>query len=274
MIRFATAEDTTKVIALWNRCFGDDPAFSEWFFANQYRPEQTLLLYESDVLCAMLQMLPYQYQDGTSISEVTYIYGACTAPEYRRQGYMAMLLRESFRIDQKMGRAASILIPAEPWLYDFYQQYGYETAFYVSNDTIGCTGSARPEGTVRPLTKKDWNTMQSLYTASLPMPHLMRSRQNWEDQIQMFQALGGTVLGWFSRCGELVGYAFVWNVADGLWAQELLCTDPEQMANAVLWYLGKSEIKITVPGAQSRLGCLRSHTEQPIQPGYFNLLFN
>ena len=59
MIRFAASSDTPAVIALWNRCFGDDPSFTDWFFRNRYRPEDTLLLLEEDTLCAMVQMLPY-----------------------------------------------------------------------------------------------------------------------------------------------------------------------------------------------------------------------
>lgn len=274
MIRFAEETDRDAVITLWNRCFDDDPTFSEWYFANRYRPEQTLLLLEDDVLCAMVQMLPYSYRNGSTVSEVTYIYGACTAPEQRFKGYMATLLQESFRIDVQRGRTASVLIPAEPWLFDFYKKYGYETAFAVTDRLISFDGEPHFDGTVRTLTPTDIPAMKTLYEQRLSVSHLMRTEQDWRDQFRMFQDLGGMVLGWYSDTGALQGYAFVWNTPEELWAQELMSVDPEEMAQQILRHCAQLEIKITTPGEQRRLGCLRPHTKDEVWPGYFNLMFN
>ena len=68
---------------------------------------------------AMVQMLPYRMTVGGVSREVTYIYGACTDPAHRRKGYMARLLERSFELDREAGRIASVLIPAEKWLFDF-----------------------------------------------------------------------------------------------------------------------------------------------------------
>lgn len=275
MIRFAEEHDRSAIVALWNRCFRDDPAFSEWFFASRYRTDQTLLLLEEDTLCAMVQMLPYSYYNGKSLSEVTYIYGACTAPEQRCKGYMAQLLQESFRIDVERGRTASVLIPAEPWLFDFYRKYGYETAFAVTDQLISFDGKLRMDGKICPLTKKDSRLMQGLYEQLLAtIPHLRRSEQDWSDQLRMFHELGGMVLGWFSDNGDLQGYAFVWKTPEELWAQELMSVQSEEMAQRILRYCGELEIRITTSGEQRRLGCLRPHTKDEVWLGYFNLLFN
>ena len=85
MIRFADTRDFDAVLALWKRCFPGDEAFTQWFFENQYNPAVTLLDEEDGRLCSMLQMLPYQLRDARGVRPVTYIYGACTAPECRRQ---------------------------------------------------------------------------------------------------------------------------------------------------------------------------------------------
>lgn len=274
MIRFAEEADRTAVMTLWNRCFHDDPTFAEWYFANRYRPEETLLLIEDNTLCAMVQMLPYSYRNGAAVSEVTYIYGACTAPEQRFKGYMATLLQESFRIDVQRGRTASVLIPAEPWLFDFYKKYGYETAFAVTDRLISFDGQPHFDGTVRSLTEEDCGAMQKLYEELLTVPHLTRSEQDWRDQFRMFLALNGMVLGWFSDTGALLGYAFIWKTPEELWAQELMSVQPEEMAQQILRHCGELEIKITTPGEQRALGCLRPHTKDEVWPGYFNLLFN
>ena len=273
MIRFAASSDTPAVIALWNRCFGDDPSFTDWFFRNRYRPEDTLLLLEEDTLCAMVQMLPYDLQtDGNRIS-VTYIYGACTAPEHRRKGLMAQLLAESFRIDRQNGRGASVLIPAEPWLFDFYKKYGYETAFSVSNQQVSCDPEASEVGEVFELTDADCEALDRLYRNHAGASYLCRTAEDWKQQIQMFRDLGGMPLGW-RFAGELRGYAFVWNNDDGLWAQELMTGNRETMSQMILRYFHAGSIKTTFPGIEQRLGCIRYHDKSPVHPGYFNLLFN
>ena len=82
---------------------------------------------------AMVQMLPYRMTVGGVSREVTYIYGACTDPAHRRKGYMAQLLERSFELDREAGRIASVLIPAEKWLFDFYKPFGYEPFFHISH---------------------------------------------------------------------------------------------------------------------------------------------
>ena len=113
MIRFAEPRDTAMVRALWEVCFSDDSGFNDYFFQHQYQPQHTLLLTGDAELCAMLQMLPYRLSAAEGEGEITYIYGACTAPAHRRKGCMARLLEQSFVLDQAAGRAASALIPAE-----------------------------------------------------------------------------------------------------------------------------------------------------------------
>ena len=131
MIRFAGPQDLAQIRALWDVCFPDSSGFNEYFFAHIFDFHKTLLLEQQGVLCAMLQMLPYRLSVDDETCEATYIYGACTAPDARRKGYMSRLLDHSFALDRAEGRAASILIPAEPWLFDFYRSFGYKSGFYV-----------------------------------------------------------------------------------------------------------------------------------------------
>ncbi|MGN1014069.1 MAG: GNAT family N-acetyltransferase [Butyricicoccus sp.] len=274
MIRFAEQADTPAVIALWDRCFGEDPDFNHWFFAHRYRAEDTLLYWDGSTLCAMVQMLPYRYRTEQGESEVTYIYGACTAPEYRRQGRMAELLQESFRIDELRGRTASVLIPAEPWLFDFYKQFGYETAFYLDNREVHRNSDRTYSGSLRPLESSDIPGLDELYRRCISGPCLLRSPADWQDQLTMFHDLGGRALGWLDEGGILRGYAFLWQSEKGLTVQEILSEQTETMMQFILRYCSAESAKYTTFGGQSPLGCLRPHADTPVVAGYFNLLFN
>ena len=272
MIRFADTREFDAVLALWKRCFPGDEAFTQWFFENQYNPAVTLLDEEDGRLCSMLQMLPYQLRDARGVRPVTYIYGACTAPECRRQHRMDRLLMHSFALDRQAGRAASILIPQEEWLFGFYDQFGYQTAFSVDTETVSRTEMPEENIMLRRLTEDDIPAMQALYPAEGMC--LLRSADDWCAQLALFHALGAGAFG-LELGGTLTAYAFVWqDGADRLWAQEACGTDVPTLEQAVLHACGCKEMRVTAPGNAHRLGCIRYHDDTPVQNGYFNLLFN
>ena len=128
MTGFALPSDTGEIRALWDSCFPEEPEFSDLFFAKMFKSDTCLVLREDGIIKAMAQMLPYELKD---VGKVTYIYGAATHPDFRRQGLMRRLLEASFELDKKRGFAASILIPANEALYGFYARLGYKTRFYI-----------------------------------------------------------------------------------------------------------------------------------------------
>lgn len=272
MIRFAQASDQQAVISLWKCCFPGDDDFRDWFFGQIYDPAMTLVDEEQGNLCAMVQMLPYQLRDARGIRPVTYIYGACTAPEYRRQHRMDRLLQRSFELDKKQGRVASILIPQEEWLFGFYDQFGYQTAFYVDT-TVTHREAVHIPGNIRRLCLTDILDMKELYEAAADV-RLMRSDTDWERQVNLFDQLGAGVYG-VEQDGHLKSYAFVWHDgADQLWAQECCGTDTEVLAQGILQACDCQHIRMTSSKPVQKLGCIRYHDDTPVKPGYFNLLFN
>lgn len=271
MIRFAAHSDFDAVTALWKRCFPGDEAFTAWFFRRIYDPAVTLLDEEDGKLCSMLQMLPYQLRDARGVRPVTYIYGACTAPENRRQHRMDRLLMHSFALDQAAGRAASILIPQEEWLYGFYEQFGYRTAFYADSQTIKKSGT--PDYPAVRLAAADIPAMRALYEAA-PGMRLLRTDNDWLAQIEMMDTLGAGVYG-LKQHDILTSYAFVWyDGAEKLWAQEACGSDLSQLAQAIIQATNCAEIRLTTAGEAQKLGCIRYHDDTPVETGYFNLLFN
>ena len=166
MMRFAEKGDFPAVRALWETCFPDEGGFNDYFFAHFYKEKYTLLYLEGETLVAMVQMLPYRMTVGGLSREATYIYGACTDPAHRRKGYMARLLERSFELDREAGRIASVLIPAEKWLFDFYKPFGYEPFFHISRREITCTAGEREAP--RRLTSADVPALAALYDKLVP----------------------------------------------------------------------------------------------------------
>lgn len=124
-----------QIVDLWRTCFGDSEAFISLYFDRVYQDENTLTLERDGRIVSALQMLPYTMTYlGTEI-QVAYISGACTAPEYRGQGLMRQLLQEAFEVMRERHVTLTALIPADPWLFDYYRVQGYTEAFDYTEET-------------------------------------------------------------------------------------------------------------------------------------------
>lgn len=265
MIRRAQAADVPRIRQLWETCFPDEGGFNDYFFAHFFDCGTVLLSEEQQALCAMVQMLPYRLQTGGGAREITYIYGACTDPAYRRRGHMARLLEASFEIDRAQGRAASALIPAEAWLFDFYRPFGYTPFFHVDRRQIEYTGQGEAP---QRLTKEDLPQLAALYDALAPDCRVLRSAAYWRGQLELFDALGAGVLGWFAG-GALAAYACCW--ADSVQEAAGLTPMREQ---GLLQALGRTRCTVSQWGGQTALGCIKWHGEQEASCGYMNLMLN
>ncbi len=276
MIRLAQPSDFAAIRALWEECFPDESGFNDYFFARIFRLQNTVLLFDAGMLCAMLQMMPYTLRLGTETVPVTYIYGACTAIKARKRGYMAQLLHWSFAQDMQQKRMASILIPQEPWLFDFYQKYGYQTAFFTQTYIVN--PSAQQDVAVRRCSIADISALQQVYQTATAEKSLvlLRSDAQWQAQLDMFDALGAGVYALFAD-GEVQAYAFLWEDAHEVWAQEWMSvskTAEERLGSALAAQFPQKTVRYTTLGGQTPLGCIKVYDACDMNlNGYFNLLY-
>lgn len=119
-----------QIISLWKTCFQDTEEFIQFYFNRKYEDENALLYTENGIPKAASLMLPYLMTWQNTIVSTSYISGACTHPQARKQGLMTRLLQEGFKEMYRRGIAFSTLIPAEDWLYDFYARLGYAPVFH------------------------------------------------------------------------------------------------------------------------------------------------
>ena len=118
-----------QVINLWRTCFGDPEPFIQLFFEQVYRDEYTLTLEREGRVISALQILPYTLCYYGEMIPTGYICGVSTLPEERGKGYMKQLMAQAESELKRRGLALATLIPAEPWLFDYYARMGYTTAF-------------------------------------------------------------------------------------------------------------------------------------------------
>lgn len=119
-----------EVKKLWKLCFNDSDEFVEMYFRLRYNSETTMTIQSGNKIVSSLQMPYYPMTFEGAEIQTAYISGACTHPDFRGKGVMAQLLAESFSRMVQKNIPLSILIPANPGLYDYYAKTGYAPAFF------------------------------------------------------------------------------------------------------------------------------------------------
>ena len=154
-------------------------------------------------------------------------------------------LEASFKIDRAAGKAASTLIPAEPWLFDFYRPFGYEPFFEVDRRTI--TRTADGDRPLR-LTEADLPQMAALYDRLTPACHIGRDAAYWRMQLDVYKrqekgltAPGELIIGADSHTCT---YGALGAFSTGVGSTDLAAG----MATGKAWFKVPSAIKFVLTG--------------------------
>ena len=118
-----------QVKELWNSCFSDSKEFTDLYFRMRYKEEENIAIMMDGKPVSALQMIPYPMTFYGKIWHTAYVSGACTHPDYRAKGVMRQLLNNAYQQMLKEDAHLSTLIPAEPWLFDYYRSMGYAAVF-------------------------------------------------------------------------------------------------------------------------------------------------
>lgn len=142
-------KDIEQLKSLWKSLFGDTEAFISLFFHEAVREENICVLEEKGRILSALYMLPYPFRIWNQEVTASYISGAGTLPEAQGRGLMRRLLIDSFKEMERRQIPLSILIPAEPWLYGFYEKSGYATVFAYNQQVYPPKGRSLVSATER-----------------------------------------------------------------------------------------------------------------------------
>lgn len=283
IIRYAGQKDLPAIQNLWNISFPEEPEFSRIYFQKFFKKECALLSCKNGNICAMLQMLSYRLKMNGSIYPVYYIYGACTHPDYRRRGLMARLLEDACVLGRSRGDVASILIPQEKRLFDFYGRLGYKQGFYTQNIDLQ-VNEAIVNGSLEEAREEDIDQMSFLYEENTKNAGgvILRSKTYWMGQCDLFRATGGNVFC-LKKDGRCMAYGFLSHSDGNLWIQEgfgesreaLLC-----LANQVGLEHQKEIIRLSTyqvnQNSPNPFGCIKflEGGGCPTFSGYLNLMYN
>lgn len=136
MIQLGTNKTKPFVREMWQIVFQDSDELLDIYFTQKYKNENTLISFVDNQPAASLQMWEYTFSFyGTKIP-CYYLAGLCTYEKYRRQGLMAELIEKAHQIMKERGICLSILIPADEYLFYYYEQFGYAQVFFKGGEPM------------------------------------------------------------------------------------------------------------------------------------------
>ncbi len=136
MIVFATTKTKPLVRKMWQTVFGDSDKYVDIYFSQKYKNENTLIYLIDDEPVASLQMWEYDFTFYGNKIPIYYLAGLATYEEHRRKGYMKQLIEEAHRVMRERKIPLSVLVPADLWLFNYYEQFGYAQVFEKNEEPI------------------------------------------------------------------------------------------------------------------------------------------
>ena len=125
-----------QIIDLWKLSFGDPDEFIQIFFDRVYKDENTFVIEQNGKVVSALQILPYEMTYCGTTIPAGYICGVCTLPAEKGKGLMTQLMLTALEEMRNRNYALAILIPATPWLFDFYRKFEFANAFDYATEAI------------------------------------------------------------------------------------------------------------------------------------------
>lgn len=223
-----TDEYETGAKQVWDACFPDDgAAFIDYYFEKRTAKENVLAAFDGGRMVADLHILPKKISIGGVEKEIAFIAGVGTHPDYRMRGIAGKLLLAAELLMLSFGYSAAML---QPFLFEFYQKFGYEPFANCSMCKVEPKVCTAVE-----LSLPTPAAMLAFYREYVK-PYLgafVRDTKDFELLLEEAQL-----------CGDLVlsdGTGYVWGRVneDSIELYEIAGKDPAALAGAVAAYYGK-----------------------------------
>lgn len=136
-IRKAKKSDLERVKDIWKLCFEDEDYYIDFYFNNREWQEGMSVLLLDGSIVSMLTMIPVNIvrENGDAVKSAM-LYAIATHPQFRKRGLADKLMGwcSNYLLSNQV--PVTMLVPAEPALFRFYDGRGYRIACYIREVTL------------------------------------------------------------------------------------------------------------------------------------------
>ena len=288
MIVFDDGKRVKELISLWRNCFNIEKDFEKFFFGEIYNPRDTLLYLVNNEIAASMMNLPYEIIINGETFRISYMYGVCTKPEYRGQGFMRQMLEYSFDMLREKEVPLAVLRPEQENLFDMYSKFGFESVFHLSYGQVKKVNSKAPGNITRlnnSKINKYKNEMNLIYDKVFGgINRIKRTPEYFYRVANDYISEGQSVYGYIED-GIITGYCFV-TESNNITTIDEAAGIKEIVKQALIHYIGVKNdkdiyLKDYFSGKHKRyamakpLNTLGDNLMMSLKKdkGYFNLMF-
>jgi len=215
----------------------DEKAFVEYYYQYKLQDNKIFQLMEDGSSIAMIHLNPFIMNIGTkgrrTLERIFYIVAVATKQEYRHQGKMDELLKQSILYMKGQGCPFTFLMPADPKIYSPYQfSYIYDrTDYKVNRELIEKNGFL-----YRSANENDWEELVRFSNKEQEIKYHVYVNRNIEYYKRIQQELisqGGNIYVLYDR-NKIIGYTFTINDQKEQWIQEALIGEKHQSYEVIV----------------------------------------
>lgn len=141
-IYLANQAHKAELKQLWQHCFNDDDAFTDFWFDTVFKPHNTVIAAQNNSICGALQIVFYDISLHGNIIKSAYVCGVGVKEQYRKSGIGTRIMEFAHHILKNAGIELVFLISEAD---EFYKKLGYipccsKLAYKYSPRTVNTTG--------------------------------------------------------------------------------------------------------------------------------------
>ncbi|MBQ3131133.1 MAG: GNAT family N-acetyltransferase [Clostridia bacterium] len=125
-LRTATTKDIPMLRALWQECFGDSDAFCDWFFAERFSPDLSVIAEEKGKILSMAHGWPFTLSIRSKAIPAIMMCGVATHPAARGKGLMTKCLSLFMTNAREKG---FLVLFQKPVDFDIYLKLGHYASY-------------------------------------------------------------------------------------------------------------------------------------------------
>ncbi len=125
------SEKDDKISQIMAKCFNDLLDTVNFFLENKPKSSKCYICENEAEIISLLHAIPYKINIEKKYFNCLYIYGACTKPKYRQQGYMSKLIKFCEAESKMNGIDFLALVPENKHLENYYNRLGYKNFFKI-----------------------------------------------------------------------------------------------------------------------------------------------